>query len=154
MSRRTGLDEAALTDLGRHLGQRLRPGDVVALAGPLGVGKTTLARALLRGAGLDNRQEVPSPTYTLVQPYAPPDLPFPIWHVDLYRLDGPAGVAGLGLDDHLDGGGALLVEWPERWGAGLPVDALRLTLEPDGPLRHLHMIVPPGWASRLGNGTD
>ncbi|MBA2635763.1 MAG: tRNA (adenosine(37)-N6)-threonylcarbamoyltransferase complex ATPase subunit type 1 TsaE, partial [Sphingomonas sp.] len=76
-------DEAATAALGRAIAGRLRAGDVVALSGPLGVGKTSLARAILYGLG--HRHEVPSPTFAIVQPYE--EIEPPVWHVDLYRLE-------------------------------------------------------------------
>jgi tRNA threonylcarbamoyladenosine biosynthesis protein TsaE len=106
------LDLATEDDTARlatSLAQLLRPGDVVALSGDLGAGKSTLARALLRALGWAD--DVPSPTFTLVQPYGPPELPFDVWHVDLYRLEGPDEVLELGL---LETDAALLIEWPER----------------------------------------
>ena len=141
------LDLATEDDTARlatSLAQLLRPGDVVALSGDLGAGKSTLARALLRALGWAD--DVPSPTFTLVQPYGPPELPFDVWHVDLYRLEGPDEVLELGL---LETDAALLIEWPERMGAYLPADALRLRLEGQGDQpRRLTWDVPKAWESR------
>lgn len=119
------LDEAAVCALAGQIGATLAPGDVVALFGDLGAGKTTFARALIRSRfGADT--EVPSPTFTLVQVYAE-DTTMPLWHVDLYRLSDALEAEELGLDEALSHG-ALLVEWPERWGAGLPEARLDVTL--------------------------
>ncbi len=129
---------------GRSLAPLIRPGDVIALYGALGAGKTTLARGLLRGLGHEG--DVPSPTFAIVQPYEPPAVRLPVAHVDLYRIEHSAELEELGLDDMLDGG-ALLIEWPER----LPVlwpHALRLTLAAAGGARALTARVPPAWGSR------
>jgi tRNA threonylcarbamoyladenosine biosynthesis protein TsaE len=138
------VDEAALAQVGACLAAVLRAGDVVALSGELGAGKTTLARAVLRGLGHEG--EVPSPTFTLVQTY--PDLSPPVAHADLYRLDRPAEAEALDLDDWL-ATGALLVEWPERLGDRLWPDALALTLDGAGePVRRLTSKVPAAWEGR------
>ncbi len=139
------LDEAGLAALAGRLAAVIRAGDVIALSGELGAGKTTLARGLL--AALGHGGEVPSPTFTLVQTY--PDLAPPVAHVDLYRLEHPAEVEALGLDDWLEGGGALLVEWPERLGAACWPGRLWLRIEgAGGPTRRLTWDVPPAWEGR------
>lgn len=131
--------------LGRAIAQRLRPGDVVALAGGLGAGKTTLCRGILRGLRFE--ADVASPTFPIVQAYAPPDTRIPVWHVDLYRIEDSAELEELGLDEAL-GDSALLIEWPERLPRLWP-EALRLTLSaaPDDA-RALTAEVPPAWESR------
>lgn len=108
-------DEAATERLGETIAMMLRPGDLVALSGDLGAGKTTLARALLRSFSALPGLEVPSPTFTLVQPYAGAGFRFPVTHVDLYRVADPREIDELGLDDAL-AEGALVVEWPEHGG--------------------------------------
>lgn len=136
--------EQATEEVGRALAQALRAGDVVTLSGPLGVGKTALARAVLLAAG--HRGEVPSPTFAIVQPYE--DLSTPIWHCDLYRLECPDELAELGLDSALEGA-ALLVEWPERAGEAAWPQALRLSLEfGEGGARVLTAQVPAAWEGR------
>jgi len=131
---------------GAALAAVLRPGDVVALYGDLGAGKTTLARGMLRGLGFE--EDVPSPTFPIVIPYDAPDVALPIWHVDLYRIDDPDDLVELGLDDALDGG-ALLIEWPERMGADLWPQALRLRIERDGDdRRRLTWDAPAAWEGR------
>jgi tRNA threonylcarbamoyladenosine biosynthesis protein TsaE len=130
--------------LGRALAAALRPGDVVALFGDLGSGKTTLTRGILRGLGFDG--DVASPTFPIVQPYDALELP--LWHVDLYRIEHPSELAELALEEAIDGG-ALVIEWPERLGEALWPHALRLTLaeQADGA-RALTAQVPPAWGRR------
>ena len=106
-------DLASMADLGARIAERLKPGDVVALSGGLGAGKTTLARAVI--AALGHPGEVPSPTFTIVETYDPPAVRLPLVHADFYRLDRPAEADELGLD-HYREGAALLAEWPERVG--------------------------------------
>lgn len=131
--------------IGAAIGAALRPGDVVLLSGDLGAGKTTLARAMLKARGLAG--EAPSPTFAIVQPYAPPEVDLPIAHVDLYRIDGEDELIELGLDDYLYDG-ALLIEWPDRLGAQAWGDALALTISGGGDTRVLTAEVPPAWEAR------
>jgi tRNA threonylcarbamoyladenosine biosynthesis protein TsaE len=139
------LEGAAATEaLGMRIAPSLRAGDVVALYGDLGAGKTTLARGILRGLGFDG--EVASPTFPIVLPYE--SLGLPLWHVDLYRTEDPREIAELALDEALEDG-ALVVEWPERLGEGIWPQALRLTLRRDGEsARALTASVPAAWGSR------
>ncbi len=139
-------DAAATHAFGRALAQRVRPGDVVALSGPLGAGKTSIARGLLAALGLEG--EAPSPSFAIVQPYDPPEVAFPVLHVDLYRIDDPDEAEELGLDD-ARGDSLLLVEWPERLPDSVWADALWLTLtiEADGS-RGLTARVPTAWKDR------
>lgn len=139
-------DEAATEALGSELASMLRPGDVVALSGDLGAGKTTLARGILTALGLE--EEAPSPSFAIVQPYDLPEVRLPVWHVDLYRLDDATDAEELGLDEARDYA-VLLVEWPERLGASLWSDALQLRLEiGEGGARCLTAEVPPAWEGR------
>jgi tRNA threonylcarbamoyladenosine biosynthesis protein TsaE len=136
-------DEAATVAMGERLAKLLRPGDVVAMSGGLGAGKTTLVRGLLKALGHEG--EVPSPSFAIVQPYE--DIDPPVWHADLYRVDDPAELAELGLDSL--GQGVLVVEWPERAGEGAWPEALRLSLEITGPKRRaLTAEVPAAWEGR------
>jgi len=136
-------DEAATLAAGERLAERVRAGDVIALSGDLGAGKTTLTRGLLRALG--HQGETPSPTFALVQPYD--ELVPPVWHADLYRLEDRAELAELGLDSLCDA--VLVVEWPERAGAAAWPDALRLSLEILGPeRRRLTAEVPAAWEGR------
>jgi tRNA threonylcarbamoyladenosine biosynthesis protein TsaE len=119
-------DQTATERLGRSVAARLGLGEAVCLYGPLGAGKSTLARALVRAlAGKD--EEVPSPTFTLVQTYDGPH--FPLAHFDLYRLKSPDEAYEIGLDEALESG-AVVIEWPERLGDALPIDRLDIRLEP------------------------
>ena len=130
--------------LGMKLARQLRAGDVVALFGELGTGKTTLARGILAGLGHDG--EVASPTFPIVIPYE--RLSPPVWHVDLYRIEDPAELGELALDEAL-AEGALLIEWPERIGEALWPQSLRLTLRRQGEgARALTALVPPAWGTR------
>ncbi|WP_428632544.1 tRNA (adenosine(37)-N6)-threonylcarbamoyltransferase complex ATPase subunit type 1 TsaE [Sphingopyxis sp.] len=131
--------------IGTAIGGALMPGDVVALSGDLGAGKTTLARAMLKARGLAG--EAPSPTFAIVQPYAPPEVDLPIAHVDLYRIEDANELVELGLDDYVDDG-ALLIEWPERLGLHGWVDMLTLTISGDGDARTLTAEVPAAWGAR------
>ena len=127
-----------------ELARVIRVGDIVALSGDLGAGKTTFARALIQALGWQG--EVPSPTYTLVQGYDPPDVRVAVWHVDLYRLDNPDDAYALGL---FETDAALVIEWPERLGDRLPHDALHLTISGSGDaVRHLTWDAPKAWEGR------
>ena len=145
-------DEAATRDLGARLSALFRAGDLILLRGDLGAGKTTLARAAIQ-AHLEAHglmEDVPSPTFTLVQTYESPDLL--ITHVDLYRVEEEDELRELGLTEALDEG-AVLVEWPERAEgemARLSRDRLdiRLSLMPEG-LRRAELTGTGSWAARL-----
>lgn len=135
-------DEGATERLGRALATRLRAGDVVALFGTLGAGKTTFARGVLRGLGFTG--DVASPTFPIVQVY---ETRPPLWHVDLYRIEHADELEELGLAEaRLDA--ALLIEWPERL-PRLWAETLRLGFDimPDGA-RALTAQVPPAWGGR------
>jgi tRNA threonylcarbamoyladenosine biosynthesis protein TsaE len=140
-------DPRAMDAFGARIAARLRPGDVVALSGELGAGKTTLARGIIAALGHDG--EVPSPTFTIIETYAPPAVRVPLVHADFYRLDRPAEADELGLDDYREGA-ALIAEWPEHVGgfASEP-GCLAIALEIHGAGRTA--IVEPGldWVGRL-----
>lgn len=136
-------DEQATEALGAAIAARLQPGDVVNLSGPLGVGKTALARGLL--AALGHVGEVPSPSFAIVQPYE--ELEPPVWHVDLFRIDDVGELDELGLDAAAEG--VLLIEWPEKAGGLAWPQALGLTLEfGERGARRLTAKVPPSWQTR------
>lgn len=126
--------EAATTALGQRLARLARPGDCLLLEGPIGAGKSHLARAFIR-ARLGRAEEVPSPTFTLVQVY---DADVEIWHADLYRLTHPDEVWELGLDDAFTRA-ICLVEWPDRLGRHLPESALHIRLSQKGEGRQAHL---------------
>jgi tRNA threonylcarbamoyladenosine biosynthesis protein TsaE len=117
-------DSCATTELGFRLGQLLTPGDVVVLTGELGAGKTTLAQGLARGLGVTG--PVTSPTFTLIHEH---QGRWPFYHLDAYRLEDPAAVCELGLEEYFYGQGVTAIEWGERLGELLPSQHLRIELE-------------------------
>jgi tRNA threonylcarbamoyladenosine biosynthesis protein TsaE len=138
-------DLAATEALAARLAARARPGDAILLEGPLGAGKSALARAFLRAASGEAALEVPSPTFTLVQSYP---LPGGVvaHHFDLYRLEGPAGLQELGWEEAREG--IVLVEWPDRLGSLAPPEALRVLLAPDPADPDARAAVLTGWEGR------
>ena len=138
-------DAAATEALGVRLGARLGAGDVVCLAGPLGAGKTTLARGAI-SAWTGQPEETPSPTYTLVQIYE--GERGQLWHVDLYRLRRAEEAQELGLDDAFVTS-ACLIEWPERLGGYLPSDRLDVVLAAEGEGRRAVVTASGGWEMKL-----
>ena len=117
-------DETALRAYGERLGAALRAPAVVTLTGDLGSGKTTLAQAIARGAGV--RGDVTSPTFALVHEYHAPS--HRVYHIDLYRLRNASELANLGWDEIVSSDGIVLIEWPERAHGALPVPRLDVTL--------------------------
>ncbi|MEM8724168.1 MAG: tRNA (adenosine(37)-N6)-threonylcarbamoyltransferase complex ATPase subunit type 1 TsaE [Pseudomonadota bacterium] len=113
MTRQELPDLDAMERLGAAIAGNLRAGDVVALTGGLGAGKTTLARAIIAALGYSG--EVPSPTFTIIEKYDSPPLALPLVHADFYRLENPSELAELGLDEYREGA-ALLAEWPDHAG--------------------------------------
>lgn len=145
--------EAGTARLAAAIARRARRGDVVALVGDLGAGKTVFARAFIQARAADagaGVAEVPSPTFTLVQVYEIGDET--IWHADLYRIADPSEIDELGLDE-ARADGILLVEWPDRWGGGLPDEALivRIGLGAAAETRNISLDAPTGWAGRLAD---
>lgn len=149
-------DMAATTALAARLAPLLRAGDVVALHGDLGAGKTAFARALIHAlqAPLGIVEEVPSPTFSLVQQYQ--IGPLSLWHFDLYRLTAPDETWELGLEEAL-AAGVSLIEWPERLGLLLPADRLEIYLEipPDAGFedtrRRMRLAGYGSWVKRMQN---
>ncbi len=138
-------DDDATAALGAKLAARARPGDVLLLEGPLGAGKSTLARAFIRALAGDPRLTVPSPTFTLVQAYETPRGE--VWHYDLWRLDGPEGLAELGWDE--TGDKITLVEWPDRLGDMAPAEALRVRLSHAKAGREIELRGEGRWLDEL-----
>jgi len=139
-------DEAATARLGEAVARVLQVGDVVCLSGPLGAGKSTLARALIRALTTPD-EDVPSPTFTLVQFYEGPRLK--VAHFDLYRLTDPDEAYEIGLDEALDEGAAL-IEWPERLEGRLQGDRLdiEITLANDANGRRARIVPHGAWEGR------
>jgi tRNA threonylcarbamoyladenosine biosynthesis protein TsaE len=135
--------EADTAAIGAALARVVRQGDVITLSGPLGVGKTALARGLIGAFGHD--ADVPSPSFAIVQPYE--ELEPPVWHVDLYRIEDAGEIEELGLDAAADA--VLLIEWPERAGSTAWPEALGLSLDFTADAdRILTAKVPPSWEGR------
>ena len=100
--------------IGKKIGKQLRQGDLVALIGDLGTGKTCLTQGIARGVGVDPNQIVNSPSYTLINEYAGK---IPIYHIDLYRLQNHDELLDLGLDEYMEGNGICIIEWAEKLGS-------------------------------------
>ena len=138
-------DETATHALAARIAGLARPGDAILLEGGLGSGKTSFARAFLRALGVE--EEVPSPTFTLVQAYE--TAKGPVWHFDLYRLTQPEEALELGWEE-ARAAAMLLVEWPERLGPLRPLDALTVSLEIEGATRRRAALSGGGdWPARL-----
>jgi tRNA threonylcarbamoyladenosine biosynthesis protein TsaE len=137
----------AMERLGAALAPCLRSGEALCLSGPLGAGKSTLARGLIRALTHPD-EDVPSPTFTLVQTYATANLT--IAHFDLYRLKSPEEVLEIGLEEALETG-AVIIEWPERLDGDLPQDRLEVRLSHDGDAR---AVVLTGWGAWAGRTQD
>jgi len=137
-------DEAATARLGAAIAGALVRGDAVCLSGPLGAGKSSLARGLIRALAPE-AGDVPSPTFTLVQFYAGVD--FEIAHFDLYRLTRAEEAFEIGLDEALREGAAV-IEWPERLGGLLPPDRLDIAIRRDGQGRRASLTAHGAWEGR------
>jgi tRNA threonylcarbamoyladenosine biosynthesis protein TsaE len=137
-------DEDATTRLGAAVAAALRSGEAVCLTGPLGAGKSTLARGLVRALTTPD-EDVPSPTFMLVQFYA--GATFPLAHFDLYRLERADEAFEIGLDEALEDGAAV-IEWPERLGGRLPADRLDIDIVIQGEGRSARLAAHGGWKGR------
>ncbi|WP_439153659.1 tRNA (adenosine(37)-N6)-threonylcarbamoyltransferase complex ATPase subunit type 1 TsaE [Yoonia sp.] len=142
--------ESDTVELAGRIAPRLRRGDVILLDGPIGAGKSAFCRALIR-ARLGRMEDVPSPTFTLVQTYEDPHGD--IWHCDLYRLTHPEEVFELGLDDAF-ADAICLIEWPDRLGDAAPPDALRLHFAARDEGHSVVVDAPQRWRARLGDLND
>lgn len=144
-------DQSATRAFGRELGAAARAGQVIALVGTLGAGKTTLAAAITTGAGSDDL--VTSPTFTLVHEYRGGHLP--VFHLDFYRLESEHELVGLGWDDLLDANGLILVEWADRFPDALPGDSLWIEIDaPTHGIRSAKMGTRSDWQTwRSGSST-
>jgi len=137
-------DQTATEAFATRLAGLSQPGDVIALHGEMGMGKSVFARAFLRALAQDPMLEVPSPTFSLVQTYETDRAV--VAHFDLWRLDGPDALFELGWDELQEG--IMLVEWPERAGEELPDHALHLTLT-SGETEESRNMTVEGWSDRL-----
>jgi len=147
-------DPAATARLGFLLAETVRAGDVIALSGPLGAGKSVLARGVVLALCPDEA-DIPSPTFTLVQTYEPADGPV-LMHFDLYRLEAAEEALDLGIEDAFVEA-VSIIEWPERLGAWLPRDALRVTLahdEASSGTRMARLEGSPRWQPLLEQAGD
>ena len=150
-------DLQATQRFGGSLARQLRAGDVIALSGALGAGKSVLARAIIQAVDAAE-DDVPSPTFTLVQQYALADGT-PLWHLDLYRIETPQEAMALGLDDaFIDA--VCLIEWPDRLQKLLPKTSLSIHLytddgaddsKDDSGVRFADVTAPPHWADRIND---
>ena len=138
-------DLAATGRFGRLLGSMIEPGTVIGLEGPLGAGKTHLARALAEGLNIPNPALVTSPTFVLIQEY-PARLP--IYHFDAYRLTGADAFRDLGAEEYLFGSGVCLIEWPSRVQDALPADRLTIDFQIRGPEQRSIRLTAGGPQSR------
>ena len=142
------LSEPELIEWGERFGNAVRPPLILTLTGELGTGKTTLVRAICAGYGVE--EDVTSPTFAIVHEYASPRSP--VFHLDLYRLAGPADLANLGWDEIMTAEALVLIEWPERAGEELPADHVPISLQylPGQPDRRL--LYAGGHVAGAGSG--
>lgn len=140
-------DLAAMRSFGAAIAGQLRSGDVIALTGGLGAGKTTLARAIIAALGHD--EEVPSPSFAIIELYEPPGVRMPLVHADFYRLSNPAEAEEIGLSDYRQGA-AMIAEWPDHAGGfAHEPGCLSITLEIADEGRRAIVEAGPDWLGRL-----
>jgi len=132
---RTRSEEETLA-LGERIARKLPSAAVVLLIGNLGAGKTTLAKGIVHGLGAAEREQVSSPTFTLIHEYG---ISPKVYHVDLYRLETEREAAALGLDELFDSGAVVLIEWGERFPALLPAERIEIRLDIDGDEHRIEM---------------
>lgn len=127
--------------IGTSLGRLLEPGDVLCLTGPLGAGKTCLVQGIVKGLHPEATYPVRSPSFTIIAEYPGP---LPIYHVDLFRLEGRPAGAEIGLEDFLGGDGCCLIEWADRHPEWLPAERLDIDLLIEGPSQRRISFMPRG----------
>ncbi len=147
-------------ELGERVGRLLEAGDVVCLYGELGSGKTVLTKGIARGLGVASERAVRSPSFVLLHRY---QGRVPVYHADLYRLDGPAAIADIGLREFLGGDGVAVIEWADKLEASLPMERLDITITHQTEETRLITIIPQGtryrqrfepWQSQLMPGGE
>ena len=127
-------------EIGTKIGCQLNPGDVVALIGDLGVGKTCLTQGIARGAGVYQDQTVNSPSYILINEY---DGKIPVYHIDLYRLEQLEDIIALGLEEYLDGDGICVIEWADRMSELLPENHIQVKITGEDEFTRSIQVLPP-----------
>ena len=126
-------------EIGVEIGRQLNPGDVVALIGDLGVGKTCLTQGIARGAGVYQDQTVNSPSYILINEYAGK---IPVYHIDLYRLERLEDIIALGLEEYLEGDGICVIEWADRMGELLPENYIQVSITGEDEFTRTIEVIP------------
>jgi tRNA threonylcarbamoyladenosine biosynthesis protein TsaE len=127
--------------LGERVGRLLEAGDIVCLYGELGSGKTVLTKGIARGLGVASERAVRSPSFVLLQRY---QGRVPVYHADLYRLDGPADIVDIGLREFLGADGVAVIEWADKLEVSLPVERLDITIAHQTEETRLITIIPQG----------